>query len=243
MPNVNNLHTESSKSHASRKNVIAWLACTLGAFVVGGILVFTWYAVQLFGPALRLSPDADRIANFSIFANADRIGRPTTAPVLNDCIWKAMDIDLEPGRQPSALYTYLRAGTVQSRVSTTPGHWESKQVKRLAMTWGKLAECIAAHEGSMICDRDNRAVAVEATSQFLQHAREALPLFDRNSDDEREDIADIETMKNQVLTSLQSSIRDGIFIASDFGFSPPGEIRRIISEVKPISDWCKQVRR
>jgi hypothetical protein len=110
----------------------------------------------------------------SLFADTNRIGRPETAPVVRSCIFKVVDVGPDAARmQPSAAYFILKAGTMQANVSGMLGksdRWSESQTANLATSWGQLADCIYAHDDRELCDPDNRAAAVEATTKFFAFA-------------------------------------------------------------------------
>jgi len=59
----------------------------------------------------------------SWFADANRLGRPETAPVVRSCIFRVLDLGREARKlEPSAAYFILKAGSMQASVSTLVGN-------------------------------------------------------------------------------------------------------------------------
>jgi len=147
------------------------------AFVGGFLAVGSW----IWGPQIsRLMPSFSSGASSagsggSWFADANRLGRPEVAPVVRSCIFKAVDLGPDAEKmQPSAAYFILKAGSMQANVSAMIGksdRWSENQAINLATSWGQLANCIYAQDDRELCDPDNRAAAVEATTKFFAYDR------------------------------------------------------------------------
>lgn len=178
-------------------------------------------------------------SSVSMFAGANRIGRPEVAPVVRTCFSKAMD-DLGPDvkkMEPSAAYFILKAGSMQANVSAMLGkeRGESPTV-HLAYAWGELASCIYALEDRALCDPDNRAAAVETTAKFFGYAKQAAASGSNSMVP-----GAIENIRDRLLLMLKNHRRYGTLVASDFGNFAPAEIMQIMrSEQKETRDICKR---
>jgi hypothetical protein len=112
----------------------------------------------------------------SWFAGINRLGRPETAPVVRSCIFRVVDVGGDARIEPSAAYFILKAGTMQANVATLVGELPMQSENRtlgLATKWGELATCIYAQDDRQLCDPDNRAAMVEATTNFFTFAKRA----------------------------------------------------------------------
>jgi hypothetical protein len=209
------------------------------AFVGGFLAVGAW----IWGP--KISSAASNLVSggpsFSLFADANRIGRPETAPVVRSCIFRVVDLGPDTTKmQPSAAYFILKAGSMQANVSTMLGksdRWSENQTLNLAANWGALANCIYAQDDRELCDPDNRAAAVEATSKFFAYAKQteaAKPPISAG------DARAIESIADRLLLMLKNHRRYGTLVAADFGSFAPSEITRIMREEKETRDICKR---
>jgi hypothetical protein len=107
----------------------------------------------------------------------------------------------------------------------------------LAIKWGELAGCIYAQDDRELCDSDNRAAMVEATTKFFAFAKQAeaskppIP-----ADDARV----IENLGDKLLGALKNHRRYGTLVAADFSSFAAPEIMRIMREEKETRDICKR---
>lgn len=177
----------------------------------------------------------------SMFADANRIGRPETAPVVRSCIFKVMDLGGDANKmEPSAAYFILKAGSMQANVSAMLGksdRWSENQTTVLTATWGQLANCIYAQDDRELCDPDNRAAAVEATTKFFAYAKQigaGKPAISAS------DARAIENVSDRLLIMLKNHRRYGTLVAADFGSFAPAEIMQIMREPKETRDICKR---
>jgi hypothetical protein len=177
----------------------------------------------------------------SWFADANRLGRPEVAPVVRSCIFRVVDVGPDAEKmEPSAGYFILKAGSMQANVSAMIGksdRWSENQTVNLATSWGQLANCIYAQDDRELCDPDNRAAMVEATTKFFAFAKQAeaskppIP-----ADDARV----IENLSDKLLGALKNHRRYGTLVAADFSSFAAPEIMRIMREEKETRDICKR---
>ena len=214
------------------------------AFVGGFLVVGGWiWAAQIW----RLMPSfssgqSSAGSGGSWFADANRLGRPEVAPVVRSCIFRVLDVGPDATKmEPSAGYFILKAGTMQAKVSALAGKPEDSRSEyrtvSLAIKWGELAGCIYAQDDRELCDPDNRAAMVEATTKFFAFAKETqaskppIP-----ADDARV----IENLGDKLLNALKNHRRCGTLVAADFGSFAAPEIMRIMREEKESRDICKR---
>lgn len=133
-----------------------------------------------------------------------------------------------------------RAGTLQANVTSLAGKrdaWAGNQKLSLATGWGELATCIYAQDDRELCDPDNRAAMVEATTKFFSFAKQTEmsqpPISSR-------DAQVLANFSDRLLNALKNHRRYGTLVAGDFGGFASPEIARIMREEKQTSDICKK---
>jgi hypothetical protein len=222
-----------------------WIVRTLGIAIIGGILIFGSQAAQPLIPSL-MPLGAGMLG--------DRIGRAEVAPVVRNCISNALGFGSDTDLEPSAAYSILKMGGWQTGIYAMLGISKSRSLRSeaestlsMASNWGRLADCIYAQAGAQLCDSDNRAAAVEAMVRFMLYAKQTETLSAETAatvETPRDWRAierfrrTIEPIKDRLLSMLKAHRRDGIVVASDFGFFPPAEISHIMREEKAFRDVC-----
>ena len=208
------------------------------AFVGGFLAVGAWiWAPQITNAAKSLVSGAPRV---SLFADANRIGRPETAPVLRGRVAKVLDLGPDQKVEPSAMYFILKNGAVQANVGAMLGKANrdtESQTINLAAKWGELANCIFTQEDRELCHPDNRAAAVEAATKFFAYAKQAEAAKATISADEARAF---EIFGDRLLLMLRNHRRYGTLVAGDFSSYASPEIARIMREEKQTSDICKR---
>jgi len=219
------------------RQVLALILAFAGGFLVVGGWIWAPQISKLVQSAFSDGPGV------SLFADAKRIGRAETAPVVRSCIFKAVDLGSEAEKmEPSAAYFILKAGSMQANVSAMigkPDRWSESRTRELAASWGRLANCIYAQEDRELCDPDNRAAAVEATTKFFAYAKQmdgssgkpAIPASDARV---------LEGYGDRLLIMLKNHRRYGTLVAADFSSFASPEIMRIMHEEKQSRDICKR---
>ena len=210
------------------------------AFVGGFLVVGSWiWAPQI---SSAMSSFVSVGPSVSLFADANRLGRPEVAPVVRSCIFRVVDVGPDAMKmEPSAGYFILKAGSMQASVSNLVGKPEdSRSDFRMALSavkWGELAGCIYAQDDRELCDPDNRAAMVEATTKFFAFAKQA----EASKPSIPADAARaIENVSDKLLNALKNHRRYGTLVAADFSSFAAPEIMRIMREEKGTSDICKR---
>ena len=153
--------------------MIRQLLTLILAFAGGFLAVGSWiWAPQISRLMPSFSSGTSSVGlSVSLFADANRLGRPETAPVVRSCIFRVLDLGREARKlEPSAAYFILKAGSMQASVSTLVGKsdkWFDNHTTFLASKWGELANCIYAQDDRELCDPDNRAAMVEPPRNSL----------------------------------------------------------------------------
>jgi hypothetical protein len=107
----------------------------------------------------------------------------------------------------------------------------------LAIKWAELADCIYAQDDRELCDPDNRAAMVEATTKFFAFAQQAEASKPPISAGEAQVI---ENSKGKLLGALKNHRRYGTLVAADFSSFASPEISRVLREEKQTRDICKR---
>jgi hypothetical protein len=210
------------------------------AFVGGFLAIGAWIWAPKISSAMSSFVSVG--PSVSLFADANRLGRPEVAPVVRSCIFRVVDVGPDAMKmEPSAGYFILKAGTMQANISSLagkPGDPRSEfQTVNLASKWGELADCIYAQDDRELCDPDNRAAMVEATTKFFAFAKQAEASKPPIS---AEAARVIENYSDKLLSALKNHRRYGTLVAADFGSFAAPEITRIMREEKETRDICKR---
>jgi hypothetical protein len=100
-----------------------------------------------------------------------------------------------------------------------------------------LASCIYAQDDRELCDPDNRAAMVEATTKFFAFAKQAGASKPPIPADEARVI---ENFSDKLLGALKNHRRYGTLVAADFSSFAAPEIMRVMREEKETRDICKR---
>lgn len=224
--------------------MIRQLLTLILAFVGGFLAVGSW----IWAPQIsRLMPSfssgtSSAASGGSWFADANRLGRPEVAPVVRSCIFRVVDVGPDAAKmEPSAGYFILKAGSMQASVSAMVGKPEDSRSEfrtvLSAIKWGELATCIYAQDDRELCDPDNRAAMVEATTKFFAFAKQAEA---SKSSIPAGEARTIENFSDKLLDALKNHRRYGTLVAADFSSFAAPEILRIMREEKETRDICKR---
>ncbi|QDW36249.1 hypothetical protein FFI89_003290 [Bradyrhizobium sp. KBS0727] len=178
----------------------------------------------------------------SLFADSSRLGRPEVAPVVRTCIFRVVDVGSEVNKiEPSAGYFILKAGTMQSNISVLAGKQEDPRSEfrtvSVALKWGELAECIYEQDDRELCDPDNRAAMVEATTKFFASAKQ---IDTSKSGIPASAARTLENLSDKLLNALKNHRHYGTLVAADFSSFAAPEILRVMNQEKQNRDICKR---
>ncbi len=220
-------------------NLIRQFLTLILAFAGGFLVVGGWIWAPNISSAMSSFVSVG--PSVSLFADANRLGRPEVAPVVRSCIFRVVDVGPDAEKmEPSAGYFILKAGSMQASVAAMvgkPGPRSDNQTVFLAIKWGELAACIYAQDDRELCDPDNRAAMVEATTKFFAFAKQAeaskpsIPAGEARA---------IENFSDKLLDALKNHRRYGTLVAADFSSFAAPEIMRIMREEKETRDICKR---
>lgn len=220
-------------------NLIRQFLTLILAFAGGFLVVGGWIWAPNISSAMSSFVSVG--PSVSLFADANRLGRPEVAPVVRGCIFRVVDVGPDAKIEPSAGYFILKAGTMQANIASLAGKPEDPRsdfrTVELAAKWGELAGCIYAQDDRQLCDPDNRAAMVEATTKFFALAKQAEASKPPMPADEASAIRNI---SDKLLNALKNHRRYGTLVAADFGSFAAPEIMQIMREDKETRDICKR---
>ena len=221
------------------------------AFIGSFLVVGGWF----WGPQLlKLMPGSSSASTTGTapassggqwFAESNRLGRAQTAPILRTCISRIVNAGRNETIDTNAAYDMLKAGSMQASMSAFAGRssgvgggpWAGNRTVGFAAAWGELATCIYAQDDRELCDRDNRAAMVEATTKFFAFAKQAETSKPAPTAGETQIMGNY---SDRLLNALKNHRRYGTLVASDFGSFAAPEITRIMREEQQTSDICKK---
>jgi hypothetical protein len=189
-------------------------------------------------------------------AGASRIGRAEAAALLRTCLPRAaLGMAGDHQMEPADLYRMLQAGSHVARVAAVAGvPQNAADPLAFAALWGEVADCVFRQNGWMLCDPDNRALAVEAANTFVRQVGIAETTKPDNSEFQKT-LAQIQgndpgrrayamttarASKDRVLATLRSRVQEGRLTAGDFGYFAPADVKLALRSVKPTRDACAQ---
>jgi len=213
------------------------------AFLGGFLVVGSWiWGPQLWkqGFSWGTSSSSSFSSGGSWFGDANRIGRPEVAPVLRSCVTRMLDLGRTANVDPGAVYSMLKAGSLQVSLSTLaggPNALTGNRTTKMAAIWGELASCIYAQDDRELCDPDNRAAMVEASTKFFAFAKQAETSRPPISGSDAQVLSNF---TDRLLNALKNHRHYGTLVSADFGNFPPSEIARIMEQEKQTSDICRR---
>lgn len=205
---------------------------------------------------VQVTPREANPAGIPVDTSGHRIGRAEAAPLLRTCMpLHALGFKRDHPVEVGDLYRILQTGSTFSRIASAAGIKQNAvDDVGFATLWADVADCIYRQNGWMICDPDNRALAVEAATTLMrQVVAAAKSAKTPDTSDFSKTIATIQgkhapnrdylvqssnAAKARVLTGLRGYVADGRLTASDFGMFAPSEITQLVRETKVTRDAC-----
>ena len=245
------------------------------AFAVGGVLAFGYLKMPFLagssGTSSATTGQAVKVPSFG----GGRLGHAEKAQILRTCApLSRLGFSSRMGGGPNELepgdiYRLLQAGSSISSLAAASGVRQSgAEATGFTSLWGEVADCIFRQNGWSLCDPDNRALAVEATTAFFRHFSQAtagkpdtpigsaekafaqvradidasLDKIDRRSSSSTSSaqyrMQMARQQRDRVLSGLRSRASEGRLISSDFGMFAPNDIGQVFKDVKPTRDAC-----
>jgi hypothetical protein len=249
MPSIRELREQKAYRQEEKSGIGSLIVGAIAAFALGALLVTGWGMLpRLIKGATLLAGGAEK-AGPSFAPTSKRVGRAAAANLLPVCMghgYATSEGELELATQS---YRMLQAGSSASRVGTLLGPQvggvDAVNSHAYALMWGKVADCVYGQNARTLCDRDNRALAVEAASSFVRQAELAdkhgpsgfVKAMQAVNDTKIEDVS---VTRDRVVAALRARLREGHLIAKDFGSFPSGEIKRLLQDVTPMRNACAE---
>lgn len=242
---------KAQKSASSLPIILAAaMAFGIGLLGVSGIV----RAPTLLQAKTQLMPVAPReaaSAGVSIDTSLHRVGRAETAPLLKLCVpFSRLGFEHVDKVPPGDLYRILQTTSGFSRIASVAGIKQNAVDEvQFAAVWGDVADCIYRQNGWMLCDPDNRALAIEAATTLIRQLAAATKSDKQADQRERKSFSmsaqqrayalrNAEAIKTRVLASLRAHAGEGRLIAEDFGLFTPSAITEVVKDIKPTRDGC-----
>jgi len=187
-------------------------------------------------------------ATVAIDASMDRIGNAENAILLRTCVPFAR-FGLGDAIEHRRLYRSLQTASGLPAVSAITGKRPKPIDDALsAAIWAEAADCIYRQNSWMLCDPDNRALAVETASTFfrrLSAAEKTEQFVDGRTrrpgigaDPRSHALQHASASKDRVLSGIRAQVAEGRITETDFGLFAPFEITQIARETRVARDVC-----
>lgn len=199
--------------------------------------------------AVPAAPSAGN-APVVIEPGSHRTGRAEAAPLIKTCIpLERLGIPRDKNIETGEVYRLLWAASSMSRVAAAAGI-KQKAIDDAEFTaiWADVADCVYRQNGWMLCDPDNRALAVEAANTFVRQLAIAAKADRPDPKDPRSMVKsganrdyilqNAQSAKTRILDGLRHQVTEGRMISSDFGMFAPAEVLQITRDNKPLRDGC-----
>lgn len=177
-----------------------------------------------------------------------RLGIASDSNLLKTCLPGRLGM---PGMGKKDIYNLLQTTSQMMSVGAIMGQDATVGAKGFSMMWAAVTDCVFRQNGYMLCDPDNRALAVEAVSTFIRQTQLAAAP-DKDSEYVRvlaslqgprrqaleHAMYNVRATRDRVLDTLRMRAQEGRFVAADFGFFTPGEVMAAVKSAKPTVDAC-----
>jgi hypothetical protein len=241
---IDQIREQQAWEQPKKRGSVGFIAGTIAAFAGGILLVmsFGWFPSlspkALWAPKQQAIVSHNKPAEVSI-SSRGRLGDASESKLLRSCMPSSMDG--VGGMDNKGLYNLLSATNQMMSIAVASGAQNTATgAKAFSSMWGEVADCVFRQNGYVLCEPDNRALAVEAVTAFVkQSAFAATPQATTASSPRMEQMmSKVRSTRGRVLETLKVRVQEGRLISSDFGFFAPGEISQIFNDTKPTSDAC-----
>ena len=175
---IDQIREQQAWEQPKKRGSAGFIAGTIAAFA-GGILL-----VMSFGAFPSLSPKAlfaskqqatvvahNKPADVSI-SSRGRLGDASESKLLRSCMPSSMGAaNSIGGMDNKALYNLLSATNQMMSVAVAAGAQNAATgAKAFSSMWAEVADCVFRQNGYVLCEPDNRALAVEAVTAFVKQS-------------------------------------------------------------------------
>lgn len=253
---VDQMRAQQAQKQASGSGLLPLAIAAVAAFAISAAVVLGWTML----PHLMANvPGATSKADPTPTSwGAARVGHAEAAPLLRACVpFHLFGLEPMERAQPADLYRLLQAGSHVARIGAMIGvQQEGADSVGFAVLWREVADCVYRQNGRMLCDPDNRALAIEAVNSFVRQADLALAegkapprpdgfaqtmakVQDKRAPNRLDyELQSLRSTKDRVLATLRSKVQDGRLIASDFGYLAPAAVKQTLRDAKTVRNAC-----
>jgi len=268
MSSIDELRAELANRRPESTGTKTMVLGIAGAFLAGGLLVFGWQLIpfgnSVAGIAKVNAPSQPEIA---IAASSNRLGQASAAPILLQCMTRVAggsglsssrdstsfrravresrgsrssfpDVDMD-AINAGVMYAMLQAGKTMAMASSLSGQGVQANTI-LASKWGELAECVFNQDATVLCDRNNRALAIESLTNFVRNAGPVIKEAGSASADRH--VTQLRALNERVMASFRDHLRHGALIRADFGMFAPETVKQAASTTTPTRNVCAPAR-
>jgi hypothetical protein len=265
---IDQIRAQQAWEQPKKSSSVGFIVGTIAAFGAGVIGVVAWGGLpalsikgltagqpKAVAAVTHLTPSAPVAAakqpDISI-PTRGRLGNAVESKLLRSCMPAEMNAASMAGMDNKALYNLLQTTNQMMSIAAVAGAQDiATGAKSFSMMWAEVADCVFRQNGYVLCEPDNRALAVEAVNAFIkQSALAAAPERDseltkatatRNPRGKlalEQAMYKVRATRERVLDTLKVRAQEGRFIASDFGFFAPSEVTQAVKSAKPTADAC-----
>jgi len=241
---IDQIREQQAWEQPKKRSSVGFIAGTIAAFAGGILLVmsFGWFPSlspkALWAPKQQAIVSHNKPAEVSI-SSRGRLGDASESKLLRTCMPSSMNG--VGGMDNKGLYNLLSATNQMMTIAAASGAQNTATgAKAFSSMWGEVADCVFRQNGYVLCEPDNRALAVEAVTAFVkQSASVAAPQATTTLSPRMEQMmSKVRSTRERVLETLKVRAQEGRLIASDFGFFTPSEVMQAVKSAKPTSDAC-----
>jgi hypothetical protein len=273
---IDQIREQQAWEQPKKSGSAGFIVGTIAAFGAGVIGVVAWGGLpalsikgltagqpKTVAAVTHLTPSAPPVAakqpEISI-STKGRIGNASESKLLRTCL-PADFRDMGDGNmQPKDIYRMLQIGSQMSRIANIAKiKQDAVDETEFAGLWAEVADCVYRQNGWMLCDPDNRALAVEAVSTLTRlagvasakpaaakdpngaprtFAQARAEVDGRRAPAAQQKLQSVRSVKERVLATLKMRAQEGRFVASDFGVLAHAEVMQVMKDTKPTSDAC-----
>jgi hypothetical protein len=251
---IQEIRARQLQQPAEKGSLLPMIAGTVAAFVAGILLVMGWGMLP--SPTANIAPaergGTERKATVPSASGA-RTGRAEAAALLRTCLPReTLGLAGDNRMEPADIYRLLQAGSHVARVAAVANiQQNAADPLGFASMWGEVADCVFRQNGWMLCNPDNRALAVEAVNTFVRQVgiaetaktdsefHKTLAAIQGNTERRRAYAMNAaRATKDRVLAALRTLVQEGRLVAGDFGFFVPADVKNVLRSVKTERDSC-----
>jgi hypothetical protein len=268
---IDQIREQQAWEQPKRSSSVGFIIGTIAAFGAGIVGVVAWGALPQLSIAgltaatrQAAAPAAAKQSEIAISAKG-RIGNASESKLLRTCLPADFRDMGDANMQPKDIYRILQTAGHAARVGAMLQSTGIAKVKKgemgeaaFAPLWAEVADCVYRQNGYVLCEPDNRALAVEAANTLTRLVDAALaappatkgpndiPTFaqvraeveGRRVASQQSQAQSARVVKDRMLDTLKMRAQEGRFIASDFGSSASAEVMQVVKNAKPTSDAC-----